>query len=88
MPSRTVFKYSLDAADDQTIDMPVGAVILHAAEQDGVPCVWALVDMQNISEPRRFFTHGTGHRLHSDAKTYVGTVHMYDGAIVLHVFTP
>jgi hypothetical protein len=83
---KTVFKYTLDLTDDQIVQMPAGSTALHVKEQNGELCIWALVDPDKPTCSRRFFVHGTGHTLHPGALDYIGTAHLHNGGIVLHVF--
>lgn len=90
---KTIWKYGLKVADEQTVKLPKGAQILTAQNQgDGLsPCLWALVDpeKQSVTEPRIIETFGTGHEI-DDAppvmRSYIGTYQLHGGALVFHVF--
>lgn len=84
---KTIYKYPIEVTDDQTIWMPRGAQVLSVQCQSGRPCAWALVDIEQPKEARRFTLVGTGHpcEVLDDAK-YVGTFQMHDGALVFHLF--
>lgn len=41
---KKIYKYRIEVTDDQNIEMPVGAKILTVQTQNGVPCIWAMVD--------------------------------------------
>lgn len=41
---KKIYKYAIEITDDQDIVMPVGAKILTVQNQNGVPCIWAMVD--------------------------------------------
>lgn len=78
-----VHKYPLASS----ITMPMGAQVLHVAEQLGKPFLWALVDTSRGTMTRSFVIAGTGHYL--DPVTlgrFVGTVLLEYGALVLHVW--
>lgn len=85
---RTVYKYVMHQPVE-VFEIPAGGVVLDVASQDGVPCLWVLVDPE---EPdgvvrRTFIGYGTGHPIADDDKRYVGTAHDVDGAgLVFHVF--
>ncbi len=80
-----VWKFPLDMRPDQTVEMPAGAVVLHAAHQASVAYVWALVDPGAPTVPRRLWVLGTG----SPVPVGVIGVHVstfFIGDLVLHVF--
>lgn len=70
---RRIFKYPLPNMS-VTVDMPEGAEIVRLGVQGprSTPTVWALVDDDNPTEPRRFLVVGTGHPLPRGAR-YVGS---------------
>lgn len=74
--------------DQKRFMMPMGAKILQLHPQDDNLCIWALVDDDQPMEPRDFIMYGTGHELAEAAPSfpYVGTVHLNQGTLVLHVF--
>jgi len=82
----TIWKFTLKVADSQTIDMPMGAKILHVNTQAGDVCVWAEVDpLEKTKEHRHFEIRGTGHPIAPIIKKqYIGTV-LFD-RLVFHVF--
>ncbi len=82
---KTVFKYQLPMLlDDIHIPMPAGALPLHVSTQQGVPCIWALVDTDNPPVDRQFHVRGTGHDCEGVGQ-YVGTFYMYSN-LVFHLF--
>jgi hypothetical protein len=69
------------------IDMPVGAEILTVQVQDGVPCIWAMVDPGQEKENRIIVVHGTGHPVQqAEEKKYIGTYQEWNGSLIWHVF--
>lgn len=82
-----VYKYVL-SPDGSSVDMPVGAEILTAREQDEQICVWAKVDADfTLTEKRKFLVAGTGHDLPEDPNWhYIGTAMLERGRLVMHVF--
>lgn len=80
----TVWKYKLPP--DNILQMPRGARILCVHAQRDTICLWALVNQQHTKEARLFRVYGTGHEVPDDPGTYLGTVHLQDGALVFHVF--
>jgi hypothetical protein len=56
----TVWKFPLAITDQQQIEMPVGAEILHVEPQEKTLCLWARVDPDAPLEGRAFVITGTG----------------------------
>jgi len=82
-----IYKYPLKVTDKQVVLMPFGAEILCVQMQNGDPTIWAAVDEMNSLVPRNIAMAGTGHELGDISKwKYIGTVQMYDGALVWHCF--
>lgn len=87
--STAIWKYPLNIVDEQIIEMPNGASILHVDGQDGRLCVWARVDPEAEKVWRRFSVRGTGHtvekgQLAEHSPRYLGTAEV--GPFVWHVF--
>ena len=84
---KTVWKYPLIIDGTFVITMPKGSEVLTVQIQDGVPCLWALVDPSQPKEARHFALTGTGHaRDDLDEAVHVGTFQMRGGDLVFHVF--
>lgn len=87
---KTIWKYPLTTETRCIIGMPEGAEILTIQVQNNVPCVWAEVDTEAELEERVFCFFATGEEIGFDGQEYdylyVGTVQLYNGASVLHVF--
>ena len=90
---RTVWKFPLypsppplSFTGDVVVWMPQGAQVLTVQAQEDVPVLWALVDTEAVSGPRHFLVVGTGHDMGDPAVRYVGTVQLFGGGLVLHVF--
>jgi hypothetical protein len=84
-----IWKYRLEVTDTQTLRMPCGARILTVQVQNGVPCLWALVDVSEpLLHPTLIFTVDTGHVADhvSTGAEYVGTYQLHDSGLVFHVF--
>jgi hypothetical protein len=86
--SLQVWKFPIEYNDKIEVEMPAGASLLHAAEQGGVPCIWALVDPSVDKEIRKFRLAGTGHpiNIHVDKLVHVGTFLIRGGQLVFHLF--
>lgn len=83
---RTVHKYPLELTELQAIHLPQGARILTIQVQRHIPTLWAEVDTDQPTEKRHVALVGTGHPLLPEAHTYLGTVQMHDGRLVLHAY--
>lgn len=83
-----IYKYNLEATDEQTLLMPLGARILCVQMQGPALCLWAEVDdAQTVEERRAFRVIGTGHPIPDAASlTYIGTVQMRGGQLIFHVY--
>jgi len=80
----TVYKYPLNPISDEVkIEMPSGARILHVHEQNGIPTIWALVDLAAAGAERVFAIRGTAHPV-EDNLAYLGSAHC--SPFVWHVF--
>ena len=66
----------------QVVKMHKNAAIIHAASQNGQPCIWATVNEEEPIIEREFEIIGTGWDV--PLKTYIGTAHC--GEFVWHIF--
>lgn len=83
---KTIWKYPLEVTDEQTIMVPKGGRLLTVQVQNGVPCLWALVDPVALKEPRTLYTYGTGHPV-GVATAHLGSYQLDNGLLVFHVFS-
>lgn len=84
---KRVYKYPVEITDVQTILLPIGAQILSVQEQDGRAYLWAIVNPETDSEPRRFRLYGTGHNIETEnLLKFVGTFQLLGGRLVFHLF--
>lgn len=84
--SATIWKFSLQTKDHQTIQMPRGAQLLTVQAQGGdCPSLWAKVNPLLPKDPRHIRIVGTGHPIDFQG-TYLGTYQLAGGALVFHVF--
>ena len=87
---RTIWKYELTLTNLRNgIKIPHEGKILDIQEQNGVPCMWVLLD----SDETRMDTlevYGTGLEMpnsyHTLQKKYIATVQYLDGKLVFHLF--
>ena len=76
-----IYKYRVSS----DVDFPYGAEIVSFAYQEGVPYVWALVDLSEQKMVTRYFlVIGTGSMIPEDM-IYRGTTHT-DPPFVWHLF--
>lgn len=83
--SQRVWKYGLSISGVNVLRMPDGAEPLSVQMQDGVPCLWALVEDDYEATERTFSFAGTGHAIPATLVTdYIGTIQQ--GPFVWHLF--
>ncbi len=81
-----VWKFPIQVDDNVMLAMPGGAVPLHVETQNGVPCLWALVNPSNPARHHHFKIRGTGHEIGADVGEHVGSFMLHGGALVFHLF--
>ncbi len=79
-----VLKYDLVQQARFEVALPRGAKPISVGMQSGWPKLWAIVDVDEMPEPRAFYMLGTGHPMPDRLGAFVGT--LFDGAYVWHVF--
>jgi hypothetical protein len=79
-----IWKYILEPADEQTLSLPANAKILKILVLDGIPFLYALVDLRNIDERIFLRTFGTGQFVPDTEFEYIDTYS--NGNLVWHVF--
>lgn len=83
---KVVYKYRVDWADYFSLELPLGAEIIHFGIQRSVLHLWALVDSDARTALRWFRLAGTGHRIDNPGLgPHVGTV-IDDDHLVWHLF--
>lgn len=73
-----IWKYALRVTEDQTVTMPLNAMLVHAGIQGGILMVWASVDPKYAVGERKIRVRKTGH---------YGEVCDRDGVLWKHVGT-
>jgi hypothetical protein len=84
-----IWKFRLEAASESAILMPKGAKLLNVQDQQGVACVWALIDpLESMQVNRKIYVVGTGWPLKPAivSMPYIGTFQQDDGRLVFHAF--
>lgn len=87
--SKTIWKFQMDIVETQLVRMPAKAEILSVQVQDGIPCLWALVNPANGEQDKCIEMFGTGHPVNCDmgvSRTYIGTFQMNNTGLVFHAF--
>lgn len=88
---RTIYKYPIPIADSFKMELPKGAMILSFQSQNGVPCIWAMVETGFVEEERSFRLYGTGRPIGNIPKDaglhYIGTAQQSQTPpLVWHLF--
>lgn len=83
---KTIWKFPFKIKDVVILKIPHSATILHLGLQDGIPCIWALVDPKNDTRDYLFSIYGTGHEIEGDHIQFVGTLIFNESGLVFHVF--
>jgi hypothetical protein len=86
---KTVWKYAIDPAAGPTgwFNIPKGARFLHCADQYGQVALWFEVPpVGGPFDSRQFRLVGTGFAEVDAEFTYLGTVLLQGGQLVLHVY--
>lgn len=85
---KSIWKYPLEIVDEQIIEMPEHSRILTAQVQNGVICIWALVNTQTITKEKiHIRVIGTGHIIEDFAYLrYISTIQLHNGALVFSIF--
>ncbi len=80
-----IWKFPLELADVQEVEMPSGAQLLSVDSQQGTLCLWAMVDLDSGTKERHVIDIlGTGNPIESHHRSFIGTVQM--GTLVWHIF--
>lgn len=85
---KTIWKFELPLRNggEQIIDMPVLSRILCVQDQNGILCIWAVVDPKKEMTKRKFLIVGTGYESKHIPLDYIGTVQQMSGALIWHIF--
>lgn len=84
-----VYKYPLELVEKQELRLPDNHEILDIQLQNGVPCLWVLLnsdDMEPSAEHRFYITMvGTGHPFNSKQLSFIKTLQL-SNQLVFHFF--
>lgn len=87
---KTIYKYPILIEDEQTVEVPVGSEILSVGVQNDRMFLWAAVDTAvqgTVGVP--ILIYATGQEIEADLDDlfFIGTVLLYQGTLVYHIFT-
>lgn len=81
----TIWKFPLEITDTQQINVPVGTTFISSQFQNGVLCLWGIVNPDNILVQRTIDIIGTGNPFrHPYTSKFIATVQQ--GPLVWHIF--
>lgn len=84
---KTIYKYPLPLVGRSTIQLPNHAIIRHiGVDPRGDLCLWAEVDPDSPTAPFAVWIFGTGHAIHDEAGTFLGTIVV--NGYVWHLYSP
>jgi hypothetical protein len=88
MKPTQIWRFPINAEKQTEVEIPIDAVILCVQTKDGVPCIWAEVDIDAPKEKRTFEIFGTGHEIPFAHRKYIGTFQVGSimGTLVFHVY--
>jgi len=90
MTNKTIYKYTLEVRDIQTIELPKKSQILCVQVQNNEPNIWVLINDKGAElEQVKIRTIGTGHTIAEDNvifDNYIGTYQLHNGGFVAHLF--
>lgn len=83
---KQIYKYPLSLESEQSIQLPVGSGVLDCKEQNGVPTLWVLQDVETQGALTDVLIKivGTGEQFELDNWHYLRTVMI--GEFVWHIF--
>lgn len=80
---KTIWKYELWPGKEE-LQIPKGGEVLCVKMQNGVPCLWVLVESEREVEEIRVSIYGTGFEVKENPGKYAGT--FITEGFVFHVF--
>ena len=83
---KKIYKYHVGIVDHQVIEMSRNAQILSVQFQDGILCMWALVNPDEPKVAREFAVIGTGNLFNTKGMAIVHIASCQDSTYVWHIF--
>lgn len=87
--NEVIWKFEIPAQSNSQVELPHGCEILSVGSQGDSVFMWGKFPEENQErlDTREFEVYGTGHPIPGDVKRkFIGTVHMYGGSLVFHIF--
>lgn len=88
---QVIYKYLLKIGLETFVEVPQGASVMSLAVQNGIPCLWMMVNPDAPTVKRRFFVFTTGQLVHEKMDGhqlhFIGTFLTDQDRFVGHVFT-
>ena len=85
--SKVVYKYKLPIKDRFSLEMPRGASLLEAFEQNREPFLWAMVDKDEEAVLYDFRLADTGEEIETPLEwKHISTFDILNGAEIYHLF--
>lgn len=81
-----VLKYVLKTEDHQVVTLPAFSVILSVCNQQENIVLYVNASDSDKTKDIDIYIHGTGHPVNQEASLFLGTVMLFDGCMVFHVF--
>lgn len=82
---KKIYKYPIEIVDEQTLDLPTGADVVHVGhDPGGTPCLWAIIDTDAPVVSVKILVKGTGHPLPAGEIDHLGS--FLSGPFVWHLF--
>ncbi len=78
--------WKIQPYDNSSILLPIGAVFLSVQTQNDRISIWYLVDPEAALELKKFRFVATGSPCNIPITNFIGTVQLYNGSLVYHVF--
>lgn len=82
---KTIHKYPL-SYENTTLFAPSDFTPLHVEVQNGIPCLWALVETSSAKKNMIVYCLGTGTGISFDGLRFLGTVVLHREHLVWHFF--
>lgn len=84
---KVIWKFELTESGIQEIELRKGYEFLTLQMQNGIPCIWVLLNSNEEKITESFEIYGTGHEIHYDmgiSREYLGT--FQETYLVWHLF--
>lgn len=85
---KVIHKKVLTTAPDQSVYLPFNSKIISVGNQNEMIAIWYINETNLGTEKRTFVLLNTGEEIKEplDTLNFIGTVLLYSGSLVIHVF--